>query len=141
MKKELTFKRKLLYVFLALVMITSICSCSSDNTASDTKENPTNVSQVIPEVETAPVEKIKIIYKDEASKAQPEAVVVPVESTPSYTEDTANTAQVEITVYVTKTGEKYHSAGCQYLRQSKIAISLSDARASYSPCSKCNPPL
>ncbi len=45
-----------------------------------------------------------------------------------------------LTVYVTKTGEKYHSSGCQYLRKSKIAMSLNDAKRSYSPCSRCNPP-
>lgn len=38
------------------------------------------------------------------------------------------------TVYITNTGGKYHSAGCQYLRQSQIPISLSDAIArGYSP--------
>ena len=38
------------------------------------------------------------------------------------------------TVYITRTGAKYHSDGCQYLRQSRIPISLSDAIAQgYSP--------
>lgn len=46
----------------------------------------------------------------------------------------------DITVYVTKTGEKYHRSGCQYLSKSKIAMDLSEAAESYSPCSKCNPP-
>jgi len=45
------------------------------------------------------------------------------------------------TVYVTNTGEKYHRDGCQYLKKSKIPISLSDAKAQgYGPCSRCNPP-
>jgi hypothetical protein len=44
------------------------------------------------------------------------------------------------TVYVTRTGEKYHSAGCQYLSRSQIPISLADARRGYSPCSRCHPP-
>src|ERR1019366_1138875 len=44
------------------------------------------------------------------------------------------------TVYVTKTGKKYHSENCSYLK-SKISISLSDALAKgYTACSKCNPP-
>ena len=43
------------------------------------------------------------------------------------------------TVYVTKTGKKYHVAGCSYLKSS-TAISLADAVGRYSPCSKCNPP-
>lgn len=42
------------------------------------------------------------------------------------------------TVYITRTGSKYHRNGCQYLRQSQIAISLSDAKArGYTPCSRC----
>lgn len=50
------------------------------------------------------------------------------------------TQQNSYTVYVTDTGNKYHSGGCQYLRESKIPMSLSDAIASgYTACSKCNP--
>ncbi|MDY4429678.1 hypothetical protein [Evtepia sp.] len=42
------------------------------------------------------------------------------------------------TVYITRTGSKYHRNGCQYLRQSQIAISLSDAKArGYTACSRC----
>ena len=45
------------------------------------------------------------------------------------------------TVYITKTGSKYHRGWCQYLSSSKIAISLSDAKAhGYDPCSVCKPP-
>jgi len=43
-------------------------------------------------------------------------------------------------VYVTTTGAKYHRAGCQFLSKSKIPISLSDAKKSYTPCSRCKPP-
>jgi endonuclease YncB( thermonuclease family) len=46
----------------------------------------------------------------------------------------------EETVYVTRTGSKYHRAGCQYLRHSQIPISLNDARRRYEPCSVCKPP-
>ena len=46
--------------------------------------------------------------------------------------------QNEQTVYVTRTGDKYHKAGCRYLRQSQIPMSLSQAQASgYTPCSIC----
>lgn len=42
------------------------------------------------------------------------------------------------TVYVTNTGSKYHRAGCQYLRDSQIAIDLDDAiAAGYTACSRC----
>lgn len=44
------------------------------------------------------------------------------------------------TVYVTKTGDKYHSSGCSYLRKSKIAIDKDSAVSQgYTPCSRCNP--
>jgi len=46
-----------------------------------------------------------------------------------------------VTVYVTETGEKYHTEDCAALRESKQAMSLEDAKAKgYTPCSKCNPP-
>ena len=46
-----------------------------------------------------------------------------------------------VTVYITKTGEKYHRAGCRYLAKSCIAIGLADAKAAgYGPCSVCGPP-
>ena len=45
------------------------------------------------------------------------------------------------TVYITKTGEKYHRSGCRYLSSSKIAITLATAKArGYTPCSVCDPP-
>ena len=48
--------------------------------------------------------------------------------------------QQEVTVYITNSGRKYHSAGCQYLSRSMIAINKSDAISrGYSACSKCNP--
>ncbi|MGB4588050.1 MAG: ComEC/Rec2 family competence protein [Clostridiaceae bacterium] len=46
-----------------------------------------------------------------------------------------------ITVYITKTGAKYHMDGCRYLSESKISISLDDAKKKgYTPCGVCKPP-
>jgi hypothetical protein len=46
------------------------------------------------------------------------------------------------TVYITRTGKKYHSDGCRYLAGSKIAISLKDAKAKgYTACKVCHPPI
>ncbi|BCS85433.1 hypothetical protein prwr041_13260 [Prevotella herbatica] len=45
------------------------------------------------------------------------------------------------TVYITKTGSKYHSDGCRYLSRSCIPINLSEAKfEGYDPCSVCDPP-
>lgn len=47
----------------------------------------------------------------------------------------------EQTVYITKTGKKYHTATCRYLSRSKISTSLKDAKSNgYTPCSVCKPP-
>lgn len=44
------------------------------------------------------------------------------------------------TVYITKTGSKYHCDGCRYLSRSCIPISLSEAKSEgYAPCSVCDP--
>ena len=46
----------------------------------------------------------------------------------------------EQTVFVTRTGKKYHRDGCQYLRQSKRKIELSAAiNKGYTPCKVCRP--
>jgi hypothetical protein len=45
------------------------------------------------------------------------------------------------TVYVTKTGEKYHRASCNSLRHSKIEMPLTQAVARYAACKICKPPV
>ena len=43
------------------------------------------------------------------------------------------------TVYITRTGAKYHRSSCRYLNYSKIPIELKKAKQSYTPCSVCRP--
>jgi hypothetical protein len=50
-------------------------------------------------------------------------------------------AQDDPTVYVTKSGSKYHNAGCSSLKKSAIPMKLSEVGDRYSPCSRCNPPI
>lgn len=49
-------------------------------------------------------------------------------------------AQDDPTVHITKTGSKYHKAGCSYLKKSGTPVKLSEVGARYAPCSRCNPP-
>ena len=44
-----------------------------------------------------------------------------------------------VTVYITRTGKKYHRASCRYLKYSKIPVSLEKAKQNYGPCSVCRP--
>jgi hypothetical protein len=44
------------------------------------------------------------------------------------------------TVYITKTGAKYHKSNCRHLSKSKISISLEDAKGKYyTACKVCKP--
>jgi len=64
-----------------------------------------------------------------------------VSTTDSNTYITTNNNDKDITVYITNTGSKYHSYGCQYLRKSSIQTTLKSAlNSGYTPCSKCSPP-
>lgn len=52
--------------------------------------------------------------------------------------DAGTKASTSQTVYITNTGSKYHRSGCQYLRKSKISISLDQAKSQgYTSCSRC----
>jgi hypothetical protein len=46
----------------------------------------------------------------------------------------------QITVYITRTGERYHRGDCVHLRRSKYAVSLKEAKQrGYTPCKVCRP--
>jgi hypothetical protein len=47
---------------------------------------------------------------------------------------------VNETVYVTRTGSKYHRAACRSLAKSAIPMKLGDAARVYGPCAVCRPP-
>lgn len=60
--------------------------------------------------------------------------------TPAPTPEPEPAPKSSTTVYITKTGSKYHRGSCSYLKKSKIEISLDSAIAQgYEPCSRCNP--
>lgn len=68
--------------------------------------------------------------------AAPAQSASPAQSDRSAAIDTKSGEQV----YVTRTGKKYHRAGCRSLSKSKIPMSLVAAKQRYGPCGRCNPP-
>jgi phosphatidylserine/phosphatidylglycerophosphate/cardiolipin synthase-like enzyme len=47
----------------------------------------------------------------------------------------------EATVYITKSGKKYHAQGCSFLTASSTPVKLAEAKSrGFTACSKCNPP-
>ena len=64
-------------------------------------------------------------------------VAVPIAAQQSHPVQRSDQTQ---TVYVPRTGKRYHRDGCRYLATSKIPISLKDAKArGYTPCKVCHP--
>jgi micrococcal nuclease len=45
------------------------------------------------------------------------------------------------TVYVTRTGKRYHVEGCKALGKSSSPLPLAEAARSYTPCERCRPPV
>lgn len=68
----------------------------------------------------------------------PKKLPVAVQTVP-WSAVSQNHAAREQKVYVTRTGAKYHQAGCRYLCKSKTPVTLDDARKCYGPCSVCRP--
>lgn len=53
----------------------------------------------------------------------------------------AGAGDEEETVHITKTGKKYHRAGCASLGESDLKMTLEEAKAQgLTPCAKCDPP-
>ena len=51
---------------------------------------------------------------------------------------TYHSVKKEGTVYVTRTGERYHSAGCRYLGKDPVPLDIKDAqKLSFMACSFC----
>ena len=70
------------------------------------------------------------------SESSPESVPKPK---PEAKPETGSKTDVdgELTVYVTESGKKYHRESCRW---GNIPIKLSEARATYEPCTRCTPP-
>ncbi|MFX4261144.1 hypothetical protein ACOBQJ_02970 [Pelotomaculum propionicicum] len=167
-KKNIIWKKWLAGAGIALVMFFTGAMLDSSNQPSNQNEPQANNSQTTTQTQqeqkTKPEQqKQQTETKETAStpEAQTNKTTTPEQTTltpapaetpapaqtpaqnqtETQTQTPAQTEKKEITVYVTDTGEKYHTAGCSSLSKSKIPMSLSDAKAAgYTPCGRCNPP-
>ncbi len=159
--------KRLVAVVMSLVILTSCGYSSFDSSSVDTSaedvvaaivpvdeipESSETVSSQepssseTPSSSEAPSSSEEPSSKAESSKvASSKAKVTTVTGDNDYTAVTDGiTEDIEdnksYTVYITDTGEKYHSSGCRHLSKSKHAISRDDARAQgYEPCKVCKP--
>lgn len=108
---------------------------AEQNTIEESAE--TVVADDTPIEQDEPEEVPLFVEPEEPEEIEPPVVETPVET--PVQEEPVYQEPVEPTVYVTNSGSKYHRDGCKHLNDSKIAISLSSAKARYEPCSNCNP--
>jgi ABC-type Zn uptake system ZnuABC Zn-binding protein ZnuA len=125
-------------VILVLFLVSAGCSASTPKAAAPKETAPVVTTTAPASQADTPANAVKA---DTAAVTPTVTPTPPTEpAAPKVTPAPVQQKQQEQTVYITKTGAKYHRAGCRYLSKSCIPISLSDARRSYTPCSVCNPP-
>lgn len=83
----------------------------------------------------AEAEKIKA-EQEAAKKAEQERIATEQKAT-SNNETQENSDPI---VYITNSGDKYHTGSCRFVKKSKIEKHLSEVKSSYGPCGVCNPP-
>jgi len=142
MKKTMTF---VLIVLLVLGIFNVVYSSLGNKTITATYRNISiyvNGQKVTPEVEPFIYNSRTVVPLRFISEAlNKEVKWDAINNRIDINDVSQNNSQDDPTVYITKTGEKYHRLGCRYLSQSCIPIKLSDAIAQgYTPCSVCNPP-
>ena len=126
--------KKLLALFLALILAFSLCGCSSEEVTEPVEEVVEETSE--PSVEE-PEEKVVEEPEEEVAAEEP-APEVSEEVVVSEVEEPEEEAE-EYIVYRTKTGKKYHRDGCVHLK-SRYELTLEEAESrGLTPCSVCNP--
>jgi len=123
----------------------------SEKTTSNPKATAPVVTTTAPttqQTSPASAQPATTVKQDASTTVAPTSSTEPVATTVQTTEKAqtvepapaTKTETKEQTVYVTKTGAKYHRDGCRYLSKSKIPMNLSDAQAAgYEACSVCKP--
>ena len=100
-------------------------------------EKEAEIADLQTQLNTAKASSVKNSSSSTSSEKSSSSSSTAVSSAETVQESAPSTSY---TVYITKTGEKYHRDGCRYLKKSQIAIDKDDAVAQgYTPCSVCNP--
>lgn len=128
-------------ILALLLIISTLCFTGCTDYKAQVEELQTKVSELEETLEekektitwlrNLSQERLNTINEKSAEIAELKARLSGI-ATSSNTQDSTSA-----TVYVTKTGAKYHRLGCSYLK-SCIPISLSKAiQQGYAPCSRC----
>ncbi len=131
---------------LALVLMVVVGGCASDEDLVTAYEKGydsalSKISALESKLIAKKVENAELQQQLDAAEEDPVETAPAPAPVPATQPTTSSSDYSTVTVYVTDTGEKYHRSGCQYLRNSKHEIDLSQAQAlGYTACSRCHPP-
>ena len=130
------------WVWLLVLALLGSCVGKNEEPAeqNDFEDNADTVISVDTPIEESEPEEVPLfVTPEEPEEIEPPIDETPIETQPAVEETPAHEEPVEVTVYITNTGSKYHRGSCRFLDESKIPISLSDAKVSYEPCGSCDP--
>jgi len=115
-------------------------SVAPEDTSTESRQLPEETQEEAPAEEEPPDESVPE-EEEIPEESEPEEEESPGEEAPPDRSLPQEDEPEEVTVFITKTGAKYHRDNCRYLSKSKIPISLTEAkRQGYTPCSVCDPP-
>jgi cytoskeletal protein RodZ len=147
-------------VVAAVIIVSASAACQNDSNV--VTSNPDSVANMVsgptlPESETgvaSPVDTTttSTVSETTSTTIAPTTTLAPTTSTaPATTSSTVTVATAilplvatndGVIVHITETGKKYHRAGCGYLKESDIQVTLAEALArGLDPCSRCDPPM
>lgn len=80
--------------------------------------------------------------EEERIKAEEERIAAEQAQAQQQTQETSVQVQEnnDPIVYITNSGDKYHTGSCRFVKKSKIEKHLSEVKSSFEPCSVCSPP-
>lgn len=132
---------KRLYVILCLMLSLLIFPGCGQKTAPVSTTTPQQATTTQPAADTSKSQAVTPTSSTQQQSTSSSTVQPSTKAPETVKPVPAQEKKQTVTVYVTKTGAKYHTYGCQYLSKSCIAIELDKAKAQgYTPCSKCGPP-
>lgn len=136
-------KAKLNLIVITFLVAALLVGCAGKDTGQSSIDNMENIPESNAISEDSRSENNIAVVSGKPSESTPPAAEEkqPEPTPPADSEKPSEPAQEDITVYITKTGEKYHMEGCRSLQKSMISIKISEAKTKgYSPCGICKPP-
>ena len=122
--------------------VDGVVSVISDGTSLTIYSESTGSNEPVPRAEVEARAEAERVEREAGEAARQAAIdaAAQAQDEAAYEEAVADTYDAGRTVYITDTGEKYHTGSCRTLRQSKYPIGINDAIAmGYEPCGICKP--